>query len=144
MTGPLKNPKHERFAQAIIKGETLAKAYVTAGYAANEKNAARLKKNEGVEARLAELHQQTAELAKIDAAYVLKQAVKLHEKCMANNENGTAARALELVGKHVSVKAFQERIDHSGRIEYSDVTEEELDARLAGLAHDRRDSKLAH
>lgn len=48
----------------------------------------------------------------IDAAYVLRQAVKLHERCMVKGRGfmpSAAAKALELVGKHVGVKAFGEQ-----------------------------------
>lgn len=73
MPGPLKNPKWERFVQAIVKGKTLGAAYVAAGYKRNDKNAARLKKTEGVAARLAELQSRVAEKAVITAADIAAQ-----------------------------------------------------------------------
>ena len=62
-----------------------------------------------------------AEKAQIDAAWVLRQAVKVHERCMQaeqviDSEGGAtgeykfehagANKALEIIGKHVSVQAF--------------------------------------
>jgi phage terminase small subunit len=80
--------------------------------------------------------QAASEVAQVDAAYVLRQAAKLHERCMQEIEPFTdrkgnhitdekgrplyvfdssgAARALELVGKHVDVAAFKERSEVSG------------------------------
>ena len=64
-----------------------------------------------------------SEKTKIDAAWVLTKAVALHNRCMEaeavtdrdGNEVGTfkfhaqgAAKSLELIGKHVGVRAFEE------------------------------------
>lgn len=79
------------------------------------------------------------EEVKVDANYVLSQSVKLHERCMQEIEpytdkkgnhihdkegNGLyvfnaagAAKALELVGKHVDIQAFNEKHEHTGVIE---------------------------
>ena len=69
------------------------------------------------------------ERTQIDADYVLRQAVKLHERCMqaepvldkTGNPTGVyrfdaagACRALELVGKHINVQAFREQHEHTG------------------------------
>ena len=61
--GILKNTKHEAFAQGIAKGMTLNAAYVEAGYKANRKNASRLKTNEDIKARVAELAHEAAKRA---------------------------------------------------------------------------------
>lgn len=56
---------------------------------------------------------------------------------------------LELLGKHVDVQAFKEQVanEHTGKnggpIEYTDITEEELDERLKELGHGRHRSQLA-
>jgi phage terminase small subunit len=43
---PLKNAKHERFAQGLVEGLTADRAYERAGYKRNRKNVTRLKTNE--------------------------------------------------------------------------------------------------
>jgi phage terminase small subunit len=58
--GTLTNPKHERFVQALFEGETADAAYAKAGYKPNDGNCIRLKGNERVQARLAELQEQAA------------------------------------------------------------------------------------
>ena len=39
---PLKNPRHEAFAQGLARGMSASAAYVAAGYKANRHNAAAL------------------------------------------------------------------------------------------------------
>lgn len=131
MSGPLKNARHERFAQAVVAGATIADAYEAAGYKRDEKNAARLTKNDGVAARISELQAMAAEKAVINAAWVLEQAVDLHTKAKAAGAFSPAARALELVGKHVEVQAFREQMNLTGLVEYKNLSDAEIDARIA-------------
>jgi uncharacterized membrane protein YgcG len=52
---PLSNPRHERFAQALVAGMSQIDAYVAAGYARNEARASRLRRAEQVRTRVAGL-----------------------------------------------------------------------------------------
>ena len=58
--GVLKNIKHEAFAQGIAKGMSADAAYAEAGYKPNRGNAARMKTNESIVARIKELTEQAA------------------------------------------------------------------------------------
>lgn len=58
--GILTNPRHEAFAQTLSRGKTADEAYATAGFKANRDNAARLKANDSILKRVAELQQQLA------------------------------------------------------------------------------------
>jgi tripartite-type tricarboxylate transporter receptor subunit TctC len=51
----LENQRHELFAQELAKGKSASEAYVSSGYKPSRKNAARLKANEDIAARVAEL-----------------------------------------------------------------------------------------
>ena len=51
----LKNARHEVFAEQLAKGKSANAAYVTAGYRANDGNCIRLKGDERVKERVAEL-----------------------------------------------------------------------------------------
>ncbi|WP_050774247.1 terminase small subunit [Roseobacter sp. AzwK-3b] len=53
--GELINPRHETFAQEIALGTPADAAYIKAGYKPNRGNAIRLKTNENVKKRVAEL-----------------------------------------------------------------------------------------
>jgi phage terminase small subunit len=131
MAGPLKNPKHERFVQALIKGETLAAAYVTAGFKPNEKNAARLKKVEGVAARLAELQERVAEKAVITAADIAAQLDE--DRAFARELKQASAAVSASLGKAKVLGLIVNRIGgpDGGPIEYRDLSEEEIEARIA-------------
>ncbi|MEI9581837.1 terminase small subunit [Enterobacter asburiae] len=56
---------------------------------------------------------------------------------------------LELLGKHVTVQAFKEQVsnEHTGKnggpIQYTDITDEELDERLKEFGHGRHRSQLS-
>jgi hypothetical protein len=59
----LSNPKHEAFAIALFKGLSQRAAYEQAGYTHNDGNATRLKNNEKVQTRIAELQAEAAKKA---------------------------------------------------------------------------------
>lgn len=148
-------PKQQRFVEEYLVDLNATAAYRRAGYAAKgnaaEVNAARLLRNAQVQAAISAAQTKRSEETRIDAAYVLRQAVKLHERCMqeispvtdrkgqqVHDEHGSplfefnamgASKALELVGKHVGVQAFKEQIDH--RHSFAEMTDEELDAAIA-------------
>jgi hypothetical protein len=65
MPGPLKNARHERFAQELAKGKTQSEAYKDAGYSADgnaaEVNASRLLRKAQVSERVDELKGKAAE-----------------------------------------------------------------------------------
>ena len=90
--------------------------------------ASRLHSKSKVLARIDELKAQVREVAekefKIDAEWVLKQAVKVHDRCMQAEpvlvggepsgeykfEAAGANKSLEIIGKHIDVQAFNENV----------------------------------
>jgi len=74
---PLANPKHEAFAQGLAKGLTADAAYAEAGYRPNRGNAVRLKANESVQRRVAELVAVGAKVAEVDIARVLAELKRI-------------------------------------------------------------------
>lgn len=129
--------KQARFVSEYLKDLNATQAAIRAGYSertawsTGHQNLQNPKVAEAIGVALAE----RAERVQIDADYVLRQAVKLHERCMqeiepftdrhgnhVHDEKGRglyvfnaagAAKALEMVGKHVNVMAFRERVDLS-------------------------------
>lgn len=87
----LPNPKHEKFAQSLAKGKTADEAYVEAGFKPNRGNASRLKANESITARVAELQGKAAERA---IATVEDIARQLDEDRSFARDNGAAAAAV--------------------------------------------------
>lgn len=131
------NPKHERFAQELAKGQTAEEAYVLAGYKRNRGNASTLKQDQSildrVSALLAEresIHAQaTADaikstgLTKEWIIETLKENVAraMQAKPVKTDDEGegigeyqyqgsVANRALELLGKELGM--FVERTEN--------------------------------
>jgi phage terminase small subunit len=98
-----------------LAAETLAKPYIMARI-----NALKAKRMARVE---------------IDANYVLRQAKKLHKKCMSDEQwnPAGAAKGLELIGKHVDVQAFNEKSSANHTIDVSGLPDAELDAIIASV-----------
>lgn len=150
-------PKQEAFVREYLLDLNATQAAIRAGYSAKtaEVQGCRLLRNAQVSAAVTEAQTKRAERVEIDADYVLRQAVKLHERCMqevspiidrkgqqVTDEAGNplfefnaagAAKALELVGRHVSIQAFKEKIDLNAKVELEAMTEEQLNAKIAAL-----------
>ena len=130
------NAKQLRFVEEFMLDLNATRAAVRAGY--SEKTAhscgPRLLGHAGVASAIAAAKKARAEATKIDSHWVLQQAVELHRRCMQEvkpalhpktrkqmkdsggnliyNFNAAAAtRALELVGKHVEIGAFRDRLE---------------------------------
>lgn len=73
----LKNARHEIFAQEVAKGAKLGAAYITAGYKPNENNAARLKGNEVVLARIMEIQGRGAARAAASVDRIVQELERL-------------------------------------------------------------------
>jgi hypothetical protein len=72
--GELPNIRHERFCQALVRGESANRAYQTAGYkGGSTANAARLKATEAIKRRIAELSAEAAKAHEISIASVCKE-----------------------------------------------------------------------
>ena len=80
----LKNARHERFAQEIVKGKSANEAYALAGYKPNDGNCIRLKGNERIKIRIAELQTKIANRIEITTARVLEELGKLGFSNMGN------------------------------------------------------------
>ncbi|KQW79727.1 hypothetical protein [Brevundimonas sp. Root1279] len=135
----LENARHERFAQELAKGEPASTAYVTAGYEANDGNAIRLKGNEKVEARVAEILSRAATRAEITVADISERLLKIAEKCERTSEAnklGVARQTLMDVAKLNGLVVDKREMfgKGGGPIEYANLTEAEIDARLAALS----------
>jgi phage terminase small subunit len=148
MAGPLKNARHERFAKGLFEGMSQIEAYTVAGYRPNDGHAARLAGNGRVKARVAELQGKAAakvtKAVAIDAQWVLDRSRELYDLAVKEKQLGVAKGTVELIGKHVMVQAFKDRVEHSGTIEYKNLSDEEIAARIAAHEVARGDRPTAH
>lgn len=134
--GALSNPRHERFAQELAKGKSAAEAYVEAGYSANEGNCIRLKGNERVQERVAELQERAAIRAEISVADITDRLLKIAEKAERSEEAPMlqAARAsLMDAAKLNGLIIDRSQVDATvrGRVSATPLTEAEWEAQHA-------------
>ena len=79
---PLKNQRRELFAQALARGNTADDAYAQAGFSPNRGNAARLKANEDILARVAELQERAERRLFLTKQYVIDALIENAEKAL--------------------------------------------------------------
>ena len=141
MNMPKLTARQERFVSEYLIDLNAAKSAARAGY--SEKTARQIGSENlskpAIQEAIAKAKIERSEATKIDAEWVLHQAVELHRRCMQEIKpalhpksrrqlqddsgnllftfNAAAAnRALELVGKHVDIGAFKDRLEISGGV----------------------------
>lgn len=139
----LSNPRHERFAQELAKGKSAGQAYAEAGYKPCDQNASRLIRNDKVQARKAELQDRAAVQVSVTREWVLERLIENANRAMQavevvvngvptgeyRYEGNVANRALELVGKELSMFIDRKEVGKPG--EFDRMTEDELRTHLA-------------
>jgi phage terminase small subunit len=90
----LSNPRHERFAQALAEGKSATEAYEVAGYSPNDGNAARMKGNDRIMQRVAELQKQAAKRSVITLESLIAEAGDIQTKALAKGHYSAAVAAL--------------------------------------------------
>ena len=139
----LTNPKYERYAQELAKGKTADDAYAVAGYKQNRKNASRLKANEDILGRIAELlaerefihAQATSDAVKsvgLTKGWVIETLMENVAKAMQaqavrddegnvigefSYQGSVANKALELLGKEVGMFIDRKEVGRPGEFE---------------------------
>ena len=118
----LKNPKWEAFAQALARLESADSAYQSAGYSENRGNAIRLKANERIQARV-------AELGKASESATTLTVRRRREICAAIAEDVTQDGSVRIAATIAEAKHAQEFMEKS---ETRDTTPKEpLDVLIA-------------
>ena len=95
----LPNQRHEKFAQGIAEGRSATEAYKSAGYTPNDGNAARLKGNERIRTRVAELQGCGAAQAAVTLQSLIEEATDIQAKAMADGKYSAAVAALTVKAK---------------------------------------------
>lgn len=91
----LKNARHETFAQGLAKGLTADDAYAAAGFTPNRGNATRMKANESIRKRVAEIASKAAEKAEWSAADRLLSLKAIHDACTTDDRRTAIAAIAE-------------------------------------------------
>jgi len=154
-------PKQQRFVELYLVDLNATQAAIRAGY--SKKTAAQvgfenLRKPQ-IAAAVSKAKEERSEATKIDAEWVLKQAVEVHRRAMSDVQpirnpntgkqiydddgnalfkfNAAAAnRSLEIIGKHVDIGCFKERIEHSSGM---DLTERLREGQRQAYQRNRKD-----
>ena len=124
----LPNPRHEAFAQALAKGKSADEAYALAGFKPNRGNATRLKANESIRARVAELQERGAKRVEVTVESLSAELDEARTKALESGQISAAVSAT--MGKAKLHGKLVERKHHTGSIgtyDLSKVTDEQLD-----------------
>jgi len=131
-------PKQKRFTEEFLVDLNATQAAIRSGY--SEKTARQIGSENlskpAIQEAIAEAMRARSEATEIDAEWVLRQAVELHLRCMSDirpvknpktgkqifDDEGNAQfkfnaaaanRSLELIGKHIDIGAFRDRLEVS-------------------------------
>jgi phage terminase small subunit len=134
---PLDNPRWERFAQELAKGQSQTGAYLAAGYKGAKSPttaASRLLTNVKILERVRELQERGAARAEVTVESLIREAEEIRKEALAARQFSAAIAAVRekgvLSGKRV------ERSERGGPGEYADLenmTADELREQFAAL-----------
>jgi phage terminase small subunit len=122
----LTNAKWELFAQHLAKGKTANEAYELAGYTPNDGNCIRLKGNESISTRVAELLSRSAKRVEVTVESLIAEVEEARQLALANRQAAAAVAATRekgvLAGKRV------ERSEHGKPGDFDRMDDDELEA----------------
>lgn len=121
---PLSNSRHEKFAQELATGRSAADAYLRAGYKANYGNCIRLKGNERVAARIAELKGVGAARAEVTIASLVNELDQARTEALRLGQVSAAVAAT--MGKAKVTGQIIDRAEVGKPGEFDSMTENEL------------------
>ena len=131
----LENSRHEIFAQELAKGATADEAYRLAGYSDNRGNATRLKANESVLKRVAELKEAAAVRARKSMDDILEQLDD--DRKFAREMEAPSAAIQATMGQAKLLGYDKQLIEHTGKdggpIETADLSDMETIKRMRFL-----------
>ena len=108
---PLKNSKHERFAQAVAAGKSADEAYWTAGYKPDRAHGSRLAANGNIRARVTELQNIAAQGTGVTINSLIREAADIQERAVEARQFSAAVAAL--IAKAKLAGRWIERGEHA-------------------------------
>ncbi len=151
---PLKNPRHEAYAQRRARGATQGAAAVEAGFSEHtgRTTGSKIEKRQSVRVRIEELRaladrrravqarrqsKDITDVLAMDKVWVLDRLRKVFGKAMDMGQLAAANRALELIGKELRMFVDRKSVTID-RFEHMDVKQlqaaiTEIDGKLAEL-----------
>src|SRR6516165_5370817 len=111
---PLRNPRHEAFVRSLLEGKSALDSYEAAGFRRDDGNAARLRRNPKVEARLAELQAEVAGAAKVTVESLLAELEDARIRATDVKQLSASIRAIEAKPKLAGLMVERQRIEVTG------------------------------
>jgi phage terminase small subunit len=125
---PLRNTKHERFAQELAEGKSMSEAYQMAGYTPNRSHASRLVAKGNIKVRVAELQDAAAAETQVTVETLISEAADIQERATKAGQYSAAIAALiakaKLVGRWVE-RSEQKNSNVNYVVSDQPMTEEE-------------------
>jgi hypothetical protein len=125
---PLRNTKHERFAQGLAEGRSADEAYEVAGYKRNRSHASRLVAKGSIRGRVAELQGAAAEETQITIESLIGEAADIQRRATQAGQHSAAIAALiakaKLAGRWVE-RSEQRNTNANYVVSDRPMTEEE-------------------
>ena len=143
--GPLRNPRHERFCLALAEGKPASTAYVEAGYSPHDGNCIRLRGNERVKARLAELQLEARRDSAVTVASLLGELEQARSQATDLKQFSAVVRSIEskarisgLLTEKIEIKTADQRFERCRNID--DVADQfRRDYEAEGYVFDEKD-----
>ena len=114
--GPLSNPRHERFAQALFEGKPANAAYAEAGYSPHDGNCIRLRGNERVQARLRELQAEIAKENVVSVGSLLAELESARQKATSLDQLSAVVRSIEAKAKISGLLTQKIEVTNGGNV----------------------------
>ena len=130
----LRNPRREKFAHELAAGHSAAEAYERAGYKPNYGNCIRLKGNERVAARVAEIQYAGAAQAEVSIASVLAELETARLLALKHGQASAAVAATMGKAKILGLIIDRREVGDAGA--FDSLTDEELVARAVKKARE--------
>lgn len=131
----LKNARHEKFAQELVKGKSADDAYATAGYKPDRGHASRLASNGNIMARIKELQSVSVERTLVTLDSLTQELEDARSGAMTAKQHAAAVTAS--MGKAKLHGLLIEKNEHTGKgggpIEIDTLSDTELARRIAFL-----------
>ena len=128
---PLENPRWERFARALFEGGTADEAYVKAGYSENRGNASRLKANENILARLAELQAAAAKASEVTVESLLAELEDARARANSLDQLSSVVKAISEKAKISGLLVQRVEVGGAGDFDACDLTAAVVDEMLS-------------
>ena len=96
---PLRNTRHERFAQELATGKSADEAYQNAGYKPDRAHASRLAANGNIRARVTELQNAAADGAGVTLDGLIREAAGIQQSAFDARQYSAAIAALTAKAK---------------------------------------------